>query len=797
MEVQGSYGRILQGVSQQPAEVRLAGQVTRMVNALPDVVAGTKNRIGTTHAFRLLMNNLHPDTYIYHYRRGEDEEEYFVIFQPNSDPIIYAADGTLCVLSMGAGSTDYVRTSKPRENLQLMTVGDFTFTLNRTVPVKLRADKSPVLDNQVILFVAFANYGATYKVIIDGAIAASHTTPNGTAGDEPTIKTDYVAEQIRLKLETWDATNQYVFTIKANCIFISRVNGASFTISTVDGAKGEDLVAIKHRVSTTALLPNNAPDGYLIQIWTTGSKPESRYWLKADNSQGSTVVWQETIAPDMRLGFDKTTLPFTLIRTSIIAGIPQFEYVQGEWEDRKVGDDLTNPFPSIINEDNPQPVSSIMMVQNRLIMTSQEAVVASRTSRFFDYFRYTTLASIDTDPFDCFADINEVYNILYGVTLDGDVVLFTEDQQFILPCDKVLTNATAVIRPATQFQITRAVRPVPAGESVMFAFDSDAYSGLREFFTDSFTDTKKAQPITSHVNRYIKGTILELEASPNISRAFALSTQERNKLFVYDWLWQGTDKVQSAWHEWVWDEGTIIHAVRYSKEKVYIVLERGESGVYMEVFDSGDPVIYPQVGEPIRTDRMSEVTMNWDGNRWSAVLPWVPQTVNNLECVITSGWSSYIGGTFGFEYDQGSNSIFTEFDLAPTHNTARVVVGELYQMELEPTPPLVRDSQDRVSSLYVPMVGRVYLNLDKYPDFTVDVLDTKTGFSRSVPVSNKVGGQINNVVGHVRPTEGTAQIAIRRRSTDATYTIKVRSALPFQLRDIEWDGSYNPRKRRV
>ena len=797
MEVQGSYGRILQGVSQQPSEVRLAGQVTKMVNALPDVVAGTKNRIGTTHAFRLLMNNLHPDTYIYHYRRGEDEEEYFVIFQPNLDPVIYAADGTLCALNMGTGSSAYVRTDKPREKLQLMTVGDFTFTLNRTIPILLRPDKSPVLDNKVLLFVAFVNYGTTYRVIINGTIAAEHVTPNGVAGDEPMIKTDFVARQIRDKLDTWDSTNLYNFTVDANCIFAERVDGAAFTITTIDGAKGEDLVAIVHRVSSTALLPSTAPQGYLIQVWATGSKPESRYWLKADRTQGTAVVWQETIAPDMRLGFDKNTMPFTLIRTDIVAGIPQFDYKQGEWVDREVGDDLTNPFPSIINEDNPQPASSIMMVQNRLILTSQEAVVASRTSRFFDYFKYTTLASIDTDPFDCFADINEVYNILYGISLDGDVVLFTEDQQFILPCDKVLTNATAVIRPATQFQLTKAVRPVPAGESVMFAFDSDAYSGLREFFTDSFTDTKKAQPITSHVNRYIKGTLLELEASPNISRAFALSTMERHKLFVYDWLWQGTEKVQSAWHEWVWPVGTLIHAVRYSKEKVYVVIERAGSGVYMEVLDSGDPVTYSGVGEPIRLDRMSEIDMLRATNKWVGTLPWIPQKVEDLEAVITQGWPDYVGGTFGFEYDQMTNTIFTSFDIGEEGSTTKVVVGELYQMELEPTPPLVRDSQDRVSSLYVPMVGRVYLNLDKYPDFTVDVLDTKTGFSRSVPVSNKIGGQLNNIVGHVRPTEGTAQIAIRRRSTDATYTIKVRSALPFQLRDIEWDGSYNPRKRRV
>ena len=114
-----------------------------------------------------------------------------------------------------------------------------------------------------------------------------------------------------------------------------------------------------------------------------------------------------------------------------------------------------------------------------------------------------------------------------------------------------------------------------------------------------------------------------------------------------------------------------------------------------------------------------------------------------------------------------------------------------------PTDVIIRDSQDRVSYQDVPVVGLVHLNLDRYPDFTVEITNRRSGAVRVARASNRIGGARNNVVGYVKPTSGTFSFPLRALSTDVEYRIISISPHTFQLRDIEWSGSYNPTRKRV
>ncbi|UNA00901.1 tail tubular protein B [Erwinia phage VyarbaL] len=806
MEVQGSYGRQLQGVSQQPIAVRLPGQVTSQLNAVPNVVDGLKTRMGSKHLARIL-DSLDPNSLIHHYKRGDDAEEYFVILRPGQVPVIFTVNGLPCSVNTQGSAATYLNSSSlPRETTQLMTIGDYTFVLNRTMPVRARGDMTPGLDNKGLVYVAYANFSFTYQILINGQVAAQHKTASSEdVKNEDLVRTDYVAGKL---IEDWNTKKQnfpgFSMYQDGNVIVVDNNSGAAYSLTTIDGADGQDLVAIRHKVSNLDTLPNRAPAGYKVQVWPTGSKPESRYWLQAEPQDGSKVTWVETIAPGVRLGWDGATMPHVLVRESLNSdGSANFTYRPGEWEDRDVGDDLTNDFPSLLNVDSPQPISSMLMVQNRLMLTSGEAVVASRTSRFFDFFRYTVLATVDTDPFDVFADIEEVYNIRWSAQMDGDVILFTSDQQFTLPGDKPLTPTSAVIRPVTAFKMTPGVRPVPSGDSILFAFDQGSYSGIREFFTDSYSDTKKAQPATSHVDKYIRGKVLELSASSSFNRAFIITNSDRSVLYVYDWLYEGTEKVQNAWHKWSFPAGTVLHTVSYSNEKLYLVMSRNNTsgavaGVYIEVMDMGDELEYG-LQDRVRMDRRATSNMHYNAaNRtWTSdPLKWLPTDLSSLDAVLLTGWPSYVGGAFQFSYNPSTNTISTNFDLAEG-GTVQVVVGETYWYEVEPTPPLIKDSKDRVSYLDTPTVGNIYLNLDMYPDFSVVVTDKETLQERVVYLSNKIAGSLTNVIGYISPHEGTLRVPIRRKSTDISFKVRSKSPSTFQLRDIEWTGSYNPRKRRV
>lgn len=800
MEVQGSLGRQIQGISQQPPEVRLDGQCTAMVNMVPDVVNGTQSRMGTTHIAKLLDEGT-DNMATHHYRRGEGDEEYFFTLKKGQVPEIFDKHGRKCnVVSQDAPMTYLSEVVNPREDVQFMTIADVTFMLNRRKVVKVSNRKSPKVGDKAIVFCAYGQYGTSYSIIINGTTAASFKTPDGGSAEHvEQIRTERITSELYSKLQQWSGVGDYEIQRDGTSIFIERRDGTSFTVTTTDGAKGKDLVAIKNKVSSTDLLPSRAPAGYKVQVWPTGSKPESRYWLQAEPKEGNLVSWKETIAADVLLGFDKDTMPYIIERTGIIDGIAQFKIRQGDWEDRKVGDDLTNPMPSFIDEEVPQTIGGMFMVQNRLCFTAGEAVIASRTSYFFDFFRYTVISALATDPFDIFSDASEVYQLKHAVTLDGATVLFSDKSQFILPGDKPLEKSNALLKPVTTFEVNNKVKPVATGESVMFATNDGAYSGVREFYTDSYSDTKKAQAITSHVNKLIEGNITDMAASTNVNRLLVTTDKYRNIIYCYDWLWQGTDRVQSAWHVWEWPMGTKVRGMFYSGELLYLLLERG-NGVYLEKMDMGDALTYG-LNDRIRMDRQAELIFKHfkAEDEWiSEPLPWTPTNPELLDCILIEGWDSYIGGSFLFKYNPSDNTLSTTFDMHDdNHVKAKVIVGQIYPQEFEPTPVVIRDRQDRVSYIDVPVVGLVHLNLDMYPDFSVEVKNVKSGKVRRVLASNRIGGALNNTVGYVEPRDGVFRFPLRAKSTDAVYRIIVESPHTFQLRDIEWEGSYNPTKRRV
>jgi hypothetical protein len=800
MEVQGSLGRQIQGISQQPPAVRLDGQCTTMVNMVPDVVNGTQSRMGTTHIAKLLDEGT-DNMATHHYRRGEGDEEYFFTLKKGQVPEIFDKHGRKCnVTSQDAPMTYLSEVVNPREDVQFMTIADVTFMLNRRKVVKVNNRKSPKVGDKAIVFCAYGQYGTSYSIIINGTTAASFKTPDGGSAEHvEQIRTERITSELYSKLQQWSGVGDYEIQRDGTSIFIERRDGTSFTVTTTDGAKGKDLVAIKNKVSSTDLLPSRAPAGYKVQVWPTGSKPESRYWLQAEPKEGNLVSWKETIAADVLLGFDKGTMPYIIERTGIIDGIAQFKIRQGDWEDRKVGDDLTNPMPSFIDEEVPQTIGGMFMVQNRLCFTAGEAVIASRTSYFFDFFRYTVISALATDPFDIFSDASEVYQLKHAVTLDGATVLFSDKSQFILPGDKPLEKSNALLKPVTTFEVNNKVKPVVTGESVMFATNDGSYSGVREFYTDSYSDTKKAQAITSHVNKLIEGNITNMAASTNVNRLLVTTDKYRNIIYCYDWLWQGTDRVQSAWHVWKWPVGTKVRGIFYSGELLYLLLERGD-GVYLEKMDMGDALTYG-LNDRIRMDRQAELVFKHfkAEDEWvSEPLPWTPTNPELLDCILIDGWDSYIGGSFLFKYNPGDNTLSTTFDMHDdNHVKAKVIVGQIYPQEFEPTPVVIRDRQDRVSYIDVPVVGLVHLNLDMYPDFSVEVKNVKSGKVRRVLASNRIGGALNNTVGYVEPREGVFRFPLRAKSTDAVYRIIVESPHTFQLRDIEWEGSYNPTKRRV
>jgi len=148
--ISSSIPNLINGISQQPAEIRLASQAERQVNGLSSVARGLEKRPGTEHKAKL-SSTAESDSFIHSIRRDRDEEYTMVCSRTsggNKTLELYDKDGTAVPVksaptSNASTSTNditnsnlsYLETTSVKDNIVATTVADTTFLINKTVTV--------------------------------------------------------------------------------------------------------------------------------------------------------------------------------------------------------------------------------------------------------------------------------------------------------------------------------------------------------------------------------------------------------------------------------------------------------------------------------------------------------------------------------------------------------------------------------------------------------------------------------------------------------------------------------------
>lgn len=588
--------------------------------------------------------------------------------------------------------------------------------------------------------------------------------------------------------------SQFSSELHGNTLFIERLDGKPFTVSTVDSAKGDDLVAIQDRVRQLTNLPPYAPDNYIVKVQNKEGFDANSYWLKAvpdtgTDQSGSSVRWVESRAQGTEYKFNLGTMPHQLV--SLPDGT--FELSYGEWKERQVGDDKTNPFPSFVGG----TIQSIGSFQNRMLFTSGESAVFSKTNEFFNFFRETTQEESPDDPIDVFADADQVNDLLHHAILEGDIVFFAENGQFLIDGSKPITKDSLVFKKVTSYPMNVKAKPAVTGESVMFSFIAGKYAGIREMFTDSLTDTKRARPITEHVSEYIEGTPVDLIASPNINLLLVRTDVDNHIVYAYNWLWAGEQRVQAAFHKWVF-EGEVLFA-KFVSDRVYFVIDRG-NGIYLEQMPISNDEDDDGLDFPVRLDQRAVVTANWTGTRWEWIPPYQVTDTQLMEYVRGTGcWEADRGTSVIFETD--GNKYWTYDDLADTEEgrtSCKLTMGTKYTSKFTPTQPSLKDQSGRVMGLDRFTLGKVTINYESIGNITVHVYDL---FSKNrkwkYEYNGRRMGSWTNRIGFSPLVAGKFSFPVRLQSEQAQFEIVTDDYRPFILRDMEWEGSFKQRGRRI
>ena len=186
---------MLGGVSQQPAELRFPEQCEEQENALATVIEGLHKRPHTEHLG--VMGNA-PSGVAYWHLINRSSTERYAVGVSNGDLDVYnftAPVDQVHIHDTGgdrveAADLTYLATATPDTDIECLTVGDFTWVLNKAIQPKMKSATSPARNKEALVFVKTGNYSTEYKITLSLSDGGSESTGSYTTKDASDAATE-------------------------------------------------------------------------------------------------------------------------------------------------------------------------------------------------------------------------------------------------------------------------------------------------------------------------------------------------------------------------------------------------------------------------------------------------------------------------------------------------------------------------------------------------------------------------------------------------------------------------------
>jgi hypothetical protein len=176
--ISSSIPNLINGVSQQPAALRLASQCEQMVNCTASPVEGLKKRPSAQHIAKLFDGSAgagRPFTTIVD---RDGAIKYLVLIQDNAIKV-FGLDGSVKTVTTPDGTSYLDITGEPSSVFRVASVADYTFIVNREKTVAMSATTSPAWGTKGMVFIRSAEYATTYSITVDATTVTHETLPAG------------------------------------------------------------------------------------------------------------------------------------------------------------------------------------------------------------------------------------------------------------------------------------------------------------------------------------------------------------------------------------------------------------------------------------------------------------------------------------------------------------------------------------------------------------------------------------------------------------------------------------------
>ena len=562
----------LGGVSKQSDDKMLPGQVRECYNGFPDATYGLTKRPGFKHIKNLGSGTTYDDGKWFYIKR-DDDEEYVGVIKGSNINIWNALTGNVCTVTYGSGAQAYL--SGPKTNYKIITVQDTSIVINSGVTVGTRAAPTYNAHRVASVEIQYVTSSTTYTIdiVIGGTTqTATYTTPS--SADATTI-----LNQLRTQIQAMTGSHAGLsVTQLSNSLEIE--SSVAMDVHAEGGLDNKALTVAEDEVASISLLPVKSKQGRTIKIINTNSDADS-YWAKfvAHDGVSGEGYWEETRDPSVSPGLDNATMPHELINTAV----DTFVFQQISYTDRLVGDEETNSHPTFVGE----AITAGFFHNNRLGFLSLDNVIMSQTGDFYNFYFKTAQTTIESDPIDISCSSIKPTALHAALPTAQGVVLFSENQQFVLFADAgVLTPSLATIRALSNYEMDRNIEPVDVGTNLNFITKTPGYSRVFSMVTRGQQENPQVLDLSRVVKEWISPNVDQLISSPQNSM-IAMAGQSLNEVFIFRYYNDGKENLMEAWVSWLMP-GTV-QFIATNSDDMYAVTKQGNQFVLSKAALSQSP----------------------------------------------------------------------------------------------------------------------------------------------------------------------------------------------------------------
>lgn len=787
------------GISQQPDTLRYPDQGQEQINGWSSEASGLQKRPPAV-LIKALGDSVGMGTApLVHLINRDQYERYYVVFT-GTGIRVFDLDGTERQVR---GDMRYVNVTWPRTDLRMVTVADYTFVVNRSTVVRMDGEKTNGgtfnTKKDALINVRGGQYGRTLEVIINGSVCARLKLPDGGNADQsPQTDAQYIAEKLAAMMRgTEPATDPvswtplpsgWSVTVGESYIHIVAPDGQNIdSLATKDGYANQLISPVTHFVQTFTKLPIVAPNGYTVKITGDTSKGSDAYYVMYDASE---KVWKETHGWNIRFRIQSDTMPWTLVR----AADGNFDFSPHDWGTRKTGDEDSNPDPSLVDS----TINDIFFYRNRLGFLSGENIVLSRTGRYFDFFPASVANLGDDDPIDVAVSHNRISILKYAVPFSEELLLWSDQAQFVLTSQGTLTSKTADLSLTTEFDVQDFARPHGLGRAVYFASPRASFTALNRYYAVQETSqVKSATDCSSYAPSYVPNGVFSINGSGTENFVSVLTEGAKHKLFIYKFMYDEEQLLQQSWSHWEWNYEWEILAADSIGSTMYLLMRNGNQTVLNKVSHIKFSTDFPEEPYRVYSDfkrRYFVPADRWDIDTYKTRIN-VPEMFGfelNMETLMLVADDGYTHEVPAPENGWKTEpEFFIDGDLSNKWYTVGTSIKFRYTFSKFLIKKQADDGSTSTEDAGRLQLRRAWVNYENSGAFTVLV---DNGYSKfEYPVISPRLGSLDMKVGYELLSDLQHRFPIQGNARTNTVTIESYAATPLNIIGCGWEGNYSRR----